>query len=264
MENCVTVSFRIFTTIDQRTTLIQLHAMTKAIVYEAIFRQRAFLRSRYPTGQVANFGHFDRFGFFDEFIYDKGFIKPFDQLHISLLLGAVKIAENIIEQPEQYSAGTKQKIPGLYQFASKGGVNFAFNAIVNDQMKTPLFFPEKAIKKEDKTFYPDCRFEFPHLGEIRAQAYHKDLTVDELNLIFEHYKPLYGRFSEYVQTNKNDNFWTLAVTFVREETFKGIDIKLKHANLDVEPITFPTAYAVRKLRQAEEATAKNRDHTSCK
>ena len=264
MENCVTVTFRIFTTIDQRSTLIQLHAMTKAIVYEAILRQRALLRGRYPTGQVDDFGLFDRFAFLDEFIYDKGFIKPFDQLHISLLLGAVKIAENIITQPEQYSTLTKRKIPGLYQFSTKGGVSFAFNAIVNDRMETPIFFPEKATEKEGRTFHPDCRFEFPHLGEIRAQAYDKDLTIKELNTIFEDYKPLYGRFTEYKQINKNDNFWSLSVTFIRKEMFKGIDINLKHVNFDIEPVTFPTAYTTRKLRQAEEAAAKNRDHTSCK
>lgn len=262
MENCLTLNFRIFTSIDQRSTLMQLHAMTKSIVFEAILRQRAYLRGQYPTGQVENFGHFDRFGFLDEFMEDKGFIKPFDQLHVSLLLGAVKIAENIITQPNYVNKATKKAIPGLYQFNTKGGVAFAFNAIVNDRMATPSFFPNHVETKKDAVFSPDCRFEFPHLGEIRAQAYSKELTTDDVNNIFENYKPLYGRFTEVIQTNKNENFWALTVTFIRKEFFKGIDIKLQHVNLDVVPVTFPCAYSLR--RQRELADAKNRDHTSCR
>ena len=261
MENSVTLTFRIFTDIDQRSTLIQLHAMTKAIVFEAILRQRAYLRGRYPTGQVEDFGYFDRFGFLDEFMEDKGFIKPFDQLHVSLLLGAVKIAENIITQPEHFNKETKKKIPGLYQFASKGGVSFAFNAIVNNRMDSPSFTPVTVTEKREGTFFPDCYFEFPHLGELKATVYGKEYSTQDINTIFEDYKPLYGRFIEVVQTSKNENFWSLAVTFIRKEVFKGIDIKLQHVNLDVEPVAFPAAYSLRKKRLAEE---KNRDHTSCK
>lgn len=261
MENCVTLTFRIFTTVDQRSTLMQLHAMTKSIVFEAILRQRAYLRGRYPTGQVEDFGRFDRFGFLDEFMEDKGFIKPFDQLHVSLLLGAVKIAENIITQPEHTNKETKKKIPGLYQFASKGGVSFAFNAKVNNRMDSPLFTPVTISEKRDSVFYPECRFDFPHLGELRAHAYSKEFSTYAINTIFEDYIPLYGRFTEVVQTSKNENFWSLAVTFIRKELFNGIDIKLQHVNLDVEPVTFPCAYTLRKKRLAEESF---RDHTSCR
>lgn len=266
MENCVTLTFRIFTTVDQRSTLMQLHSMTKSIVFEAILRQRAYFRKRYPVGQVEDFGHFDRFGFLDEFMEDKGFIKPFDQLHVSLLLGAVKIAENIITQPEYISKETKRKIPGLYQFNSKGGVSFAFNAIVNNRLCSPQFFPKTVESERDNLFFPECRFEFPHLGEIKGNVFNKDLTIGSINEILEQYNPIYGRFSEVNQTGKNDNYWTLAVTFIRKEVFTAINTKLQHVDLDVEPVTFPCAYSLRKKRMAEEKNAeeKNRDHTSCK
>lgn len=262
MENNITLTFSIFATVDQQSTLMQLHAMTKAIVFEAILRQRGYLRYCYPKGQVEDFGHFDRFGFLDEFMEDKGFIKPFDQLHVSLLLGAVKIAEDIITQPEHLSKETKKKIPGLYQFATKGGIPFAFNAKVNDRLETPSFFPRTVELKKDALFLPDCRFEFPHLGEIRGYVQSKELTTFAVNEVINDYKPTYGRFIEIAQSKKNRNLWSLEVTFVRKELFEDIDIKFQHVNLDVEPVTFPTAYSLRSQRETTEV--KNRDHTSCK
>lgn len=261
MEKSVTLTFQIFADIDQRATLIQLHAMTKSIVFEAILRQRAALRLCQPNGQATDFGHFDSLCFLDEFMEDKGFIKPFDQLHASLLLGAVKIAEDIISKPEHTDKETKKKIPGLHQFATKGGVCFAFNATVNGRALPPLFNAEPVEVRKDDIFLPGYQLEFPHLGEITAHIASKGLTVFGINDILNDYLPTYGRFVEVSQPRKNDNLWILEITFVRKEDFVAIDAKLPHVSLDVEPVSFPSAYMRRKKRLGKEIF---RDHTSCK
>lgn len=263
MENKTTLTFDIYVDTDQRSTLMHLYAMTKAIVFEAILHQRGALRLYQPNGQVKDFGHFDRLHFLDEFMEDKGFIKPFDQLHASLLLGAVKIAEDIISQPEHTDKETKKKIPGLYQFATKGGVCFALNAKVNDQDVSPQFSfrPIEVRQQKDNLFLPACHFEFPHLGEIPAHIQSKALTTYAVNDILSDYIPAYGRFIEVNQSTKNDNLWSLEVTFIRKEDFVPISAKLPHLNLDVESVSFPTAYGLRKKRLGK---AIFRDHTSCR
>ena len=258
MENYTSLTFNVRTTDDQRRTLSLLNWVSNQIVIEAIVMKRNYKASlTHSKGPFPDLGKFDKIRFLDDFLDDKGYIYPFSRTHISVLLGAVHIASNIIHEPGS-NQKVGRKIPGEYQLSTRGGVSFSFNAAVNSKQREGKIDFKKVDEKNDInfTFKPTTTATLPHLGEVELTLKDEKKTVNEVNKIFENYRPTYVRFNQRTKSNDHENYWIASITFIHKAIFVRGNYLMKNANLDIEPFIERTAYHERLHR------AKNRDHTS--
>ena len=260
MNRYETLTFHVFATPDQRLTLIELKAITATVVVEAIMQQRNFLRKKHPTGALTDLGKFDRVKFLKSYLEDKGDIIPINMTDFNVIAGATKIAEAILREPGKDEKTKKKKVPGQYQLNYRGGVNYMFNLIVNNRQTTPNLGYVPLTKKVGRNFDPPFIANFPHLEDIKLILTDEKRTIEDIQKVFEFYRPVSGLFKENNDYTNHENYWTLTVVFVHKDLYEPLKLTLPPMARAPEPFVIRTAYHTR-LQKAEE---KNRVHTSCK
>lgn len=260
MKTFETLEFRVFANTTQRLTLLFLKTVTATVVVEAIVRQRNFYRKKFPSGALTDLGKFDKARFLTSYLDDKSGLFPISQTHPSILAGATMIADSIITEPGK-DDNNKPKIPGQYQLNYRGGVNYAFNLILNNFQSSPSLNEVSVTEKVKDYFKPMFQAEFPHLGEIKIGILDEKRSIEEINQVFEYYRPIFALFKEKQDKNDHENYWILNVILIHKAHYTPMDIKVPGYQIVDEPLVVRPAYLERRRR---ETTAKNRDHTSCK
>ena len=251
MKTFETLNFRVFTNTEQRLTLLFLRNVTEIIVTEAIIRQRNFYRKKFPTGALTDLGKFDKVKFLTSYLEDKSQLYPVNQVHPSILAGATRIADAILTEPGK-DEKRQPKVPGQYQLRYRGGVNYVFNLILNNHQSTPLLNDVPVTEKTKDYFAPYFNANFPHLGDIQVSLLDTNRNIDEINQIFQFYRPLYALFREIQDKNSHENFWTLNVILIHKDHYNAMDIHVPGYQPVEEPVVIRTAYQERQRKSAAE------------